>query len=109
MTSTCLDSESLGDRSNGWRGSVVSRRARQVAMFGLIAMLVTGCSVVSSGSPSLDQLSLEQRYESTYHQQMTLLLADLMPYQASAQSPGACDKGSSRSTCYEADVRTRGQ
>jgi hypothetical protein len=54
----------------------------------------------------LDQLSLEQKYESTYHVQMTLLLADLRTYQATPQSPGACDKGSSRLACYQADVRT---
>jgi hypothetical protein len=54
----------------------------------------------------LGQLSLEQKYESTYHVQMTLLLADLRVYQATLQSPGACDKGSSRLACYQADVRT---
>jgi hypothetical protein len=77
------------------------------AMLGLALLASQGaCSTISSGSPSLDQFSLEQRYARIYHEQMTALLVDLKAYQASGSVPGACDKGSTKEACYQADQRT---
>jgi hypothetical protein len=71
---------------------------------GLIA--VGGCvSVRTTGAANAQDLQAEDGYKAIYAGQMTKVRADNLPFEATATSPGVCNKGGSRQGCFDADAK----